>query len=45
MDAIGDDITRATVCIADLTGNNPNVIYEVAMAHERRKPGLPIRKR
>ena len=41
-DQIADDIGRATMCIADLTGNNRNVIYEVAIAHERKKPVILI---
>lgn len=31
-------IHDAAICVADLTGNNPNVIYEVALAHEANKP-------
>ena len=28
-----NDIVKADVCVADLTGRNPNVMYEVAIAH------------
>src|SRR3569832_1131428 len=40
-DRIGDDIREgikdARLVIADLTGNNPNVFYEVGLAHGRDK--------
>ncbi|HUT34866.1 MAG TPA: hypothetical protein VNE39_15360 [Planctomycetota bacterium] len=31
-------IRDARFCVADLTGPNPNVVYEVALAHSLRKP-------
>lgn len=44
--AIIDDIHRsimaAAVCIADVTGRNPNVSYELGMAHALGKPVLII---
>lgn len=32
-------IESAKACVADLTGNNPNVVYEVAVAHSK---GIPV---
>ncbi len=44
--AIIDDIHRsilnAAICIADLTGRNPNVNYELGMAHALGRPVLII---
>lgn len=44
--AIIDDIHRsimnAAICIADVTGRNPNVSYELGMAHALGKPVLII---
>ena len=40
--SVQDDIKGADFIIADLTGNNPNVMYEVGFAHALRKPVLPI---
>ena len=45
--AIIDDIHKAIlnsqICIADVTGRNPNVIsYELGMAHALRKPAIII---
>jgi len=44
--AIIDDIHRsilnASICIADVTGRNPNVSYELGMAHALGKPVLII---
>ena len=36
-DRISKSIDEATLCIADLTGENKNVVYEVALAHARGK--------
>jgi hypothetical protein len=37
IDSIHDQIKRADVIIADMTGNNPNVMYEVGFARGRNK--------
>ncbi len=37
-----DEISEADVVIADLTGRNPNVFYETAIAHERKKENKVI---
>lgn len=37
MDDIDEAISQADYIIADLTGRNPNVFYEVGMSHERKK--------
>ncbi len=39
---IREQIDVASVCIADLTGNNSNVMYEVAVAHSCKKPVILI---
>jgi nucleoside 2-deoxyribosyltransferase len=31
-------VEQAVVCVADLTGKNPNVLYELGLAHGRSKP-------
>lgn len=38
------DIVNADVCIADLTGRNPNVMYEVAIAHAADKPVILLQQ-
>lgn len=40
MDDVADEIRRADVVIADLTGQNANVFYEVGFAHALDKPVL-----
>lgn len=42
--SIVKDIVRADVCIADLTGRNPNVMYEVAIAHAADKPVILLQQ-
>jgi len=37
---IHKEIARADICLADVTGRNPNVSYELGMAHALRKPVL-----
>src|SRR2546430_17675107 len=32
------DIQRAAVVVADITGNNPNVLYELGIAHQIKGP-------
>ena len=39
-DRIVEDIIWADVVVAVITGNNPNVMYEVGIAHSLRKPTL-----
>jgi nucleoside 2-deoxyribosyltransferase len=38
MGQIFEGIRSAAVCVADLTGNNPNVMYELGIAHALHKP-------
>lgn len=38
------DIVNADVCVADLTGRNPNVMYEVAIAHAADKPVILLQQ-
>lgn len=42
--AIIEQIIKADLVIADLTGNNPNVFYELAIRHSHRKPAIQIVK-
>lgn len=37
IDAIEKEIDEATICLADITEDNPNVWYEVGYAYARRK--------
>ncbi|WP_371163826.1 hypothetical protein ABYF32_06095 [Buchananella felis] len=38
------EIVNADICIADLTGRNPNVMYEVAIAHAADKPVILLQQ-
>ncbi len=40
MDKIRDQILRADLIIGDITGGNPNVFYEIGLAHAAGKPVL-----
>lgn len=40
--AIIEQIIKADIVIADLTGNNPNVFYELAIRHSYRKPAIQM---
>jgi hypothetical protein len=42
MDDIWSAITEATIVIAELTGKNPNVYYELGLAHAMKKPAILI---
>lgn len=42
--AIIEQIISADLVIADLTGSNPNVFYELAIRHSYRKPAIQIIK-
>lgn len=42
--AIIEQIITADLVIADLTGINPNVFYELAIRHSYRKPAIQIIK-
>jgi hypothetical protein len=38
MEQIWEQIRKSKVLLADLTGKNPNVFYELGLSHARRKP-------
>jgi len=42
LDRIYNQIARADVIIADMTGRNPNVFYEVGYAHALGKPTILV---
>lgn len=42
IDQIWSGINRAKVLVAELTGRNPNVLYELGLAHALRKPVVLI---
>ena len=42
--AIIEQIISSDLVIADLTGSNPNVFYELAIRHSYRKPAIQIIK-
>ena len=42
IDDILESIENADIIIADLTGNNPNVFYELGRAHEKNKVVIQI---
>lgn len=42
MDDIWSAITESTLVIAELTGKNPNVYYELGLAHAMKKPAILI---
>jgi hypothetical protein len=42
MDDIWSAITDSTLVIAELTGKNPNVYYELGLSHAMRKPAILI---
>lgn len=42
MDDIWSAITESTLVIAELTGKNPNVYYELGLAHAIKKPAILI---
>ncbi|HFQ4917279.1 TPA: hypothetical protein ACGUTA_004752, partial [Vibrio vulnificus] len=42
MDDIWNSIKDATLVVAELTGKNPNVYYELGLAHALRKPAILI---
>ena len=42
MERVEESIDASALCIADLTGNNLNVSYEIGMAHSKRKPVILI---
>lgn len=39
-----NNIVSSDVCVADLTGRNPNVMYEVAIAHAADKPVILLQQ-
>jgi hypothetical protein len=40
LDTINDEIRKADVIVAEMTGRNPNVFYEVGIAHTVNKPTI-----
>ena len=38
MEQIRSAIQQARICVADVTGSNPNVLYEIGLAHATKKP-------
>jgi nucleoside 2-deoxyribosyltransferase len=42
IDEIHKEILNSDICIADVTGRNPNVIYELGIAHAVNKPVIII---
>lgn len=42
IEQIAEQIDRASVLVAELTGRNPNVFYELGIAHARAKPVILI---
>jgi hypothetical protein len=42
MDDIWSEISKASIVVAELTGKNPNVYYELGLAHAIRKPAILI---
>jgi hypothetical protein len=42
LERIWDQIRQADLMLADLTGNNPNVLYELGIAHAFNKPTLLV---
>jgi hypothetical protein len=39
---VSDQISEASFLIADITGNNANVFFELGIAHERNKPVILV---
>lgn len=44
-DQVFQEIKESNLCIADLTGSNPNVYYELAIAQMSSKPVILISKK
>ena len=40
MQKVMEEIARSRLIIADITGDNPNVMYEVGLAHAKKRPVL-----
>ncbi|MFH1680843.1 MAG: hypothetical protein ABIH26_09395 [Candidatus Eisenbacteria bacterium] len=45
LEILRQGILFCDVIVADLTGSNPNVLYELGLAHAQNKPGILICKR
>jgi uncharacterized protein YutE (UPF0331/DUF86 family) len=45
MEQIRTAIQQARICVADVTGSNPNVLYEIGLAHSGNKPLILIAER
>jgi hypothetical protein len=44
IEAIRDGLRHCYFVIADTSGDNPNVMYELGMAHAERKPAILLRR-
>jgi hypothetical protein len=45
VESVQQAIVKADLIVADITGNNPNTLYELGFAHAHRKPVLIVSER